>query len=77
MAMRGNLLAVAEAEMRPRFAGVNGFVDAVASGKIGPLKPFAAADVNDVGIGKGHGDRADRTGGLIVEYRLPGIAEVC
>ena len=37
--------------MRPGLAGVGGFVDAVADGEVGALQAFAAADVDDVGIG--------------------------
>src|SRR5258706_13488235 len=62
--------------MLPGFAGVGRFVDAVTDGKIGALQAFAAAGVDDVWIGRRHGDRADRAGGLIVEDRLPGVAVV-
>ena len=44
-----DLLAVAQAEMRPGFARVGRFVDAVADGEIGPMKSFAAPDVDDFG----------------------------
>ena len=44
----GNLLAVAQAEVRPGLAGVGGLVDAVADGEVWPMQSFAAADVNDV-----------------------------
>ena len=74
---RGDLLGVAEIfEMRPRFSGVGGFVDAVARGKIGALQSFAAADVNDVGVGRRNGESTDGAGGLIVEDGIPGVAEV-
>ncbi len=45
-----NLLAIAQAKMRPGFAGVDGFVDAIADGKVGPLQAFAASDVNNVWV---------------------------
>ena len=67
-----DLLAVAQAEMRPGFARVGRFVDAVADGQIGPMQAFAAADIDDVRIRNRHRDRADGTGRLIVENRLPG-----
>src|SRR5207248_3053692 len=73
---RGDLLAVVEAEVLPRFAGVGGFVDAVAGGEIGTLQTFAAANVDDVRIGRRNGDRADRAGRLIVEDRRPDAAVV-
>ena len=72
----GDLLGVAESEVTPRLAGVGGFVHAVADGEIGALQAFAAADVDDVGVGGGEGDGADGAGGLVVEDGLPGAAEV-
>ncbi len=54
-----DLLAVAQTEMLPRLAAVGRFVHAVADGKIGPLQTFAAADIDDVGIGGRDGERAD------------------
>ena len=72
----GDLLSVAQSEVTPRLAGVSGFVHAVADGEIGTLEAFAAAYVDDVGIGGGEGDGADGTGRLVVEDGLPGAAEV-
>ncbi len=46
----GNLLAIAQAKVRPGLAGVDGFVDAVADRKVGPLQAFAASHVNNVWI---------------------------
>ena len=51
----GDLLAVAQAEVLPGFSAVGGFVNAVASGKIGAAQAFAAADIDDVGIGWRYG----------------------
>jgi hypothetical protein len=62
-----DLLRVAQAEVRPVCAGVRRLVDAVADGQVGPRQAFAAADVDDVRIGRRHGDPADRAGWLIVE----------
>ncbi len=73
---RGDLLRVAEAEVRPGFSGVGGFVNAVTGREIGALQPFAAANVNDVGIGRSKSHRADGTAGLVVENRIPSIAEI-
>ena len=72
----GDLLAVAEAEVGPAFAGVDGFVDAVADREVGALEAFAAGDVDKVGIGGGDGDGADGLGGLVVEDGEPGAAVV-
>ena len=71
-----NLLAVAQAEMRPGLAGVGGFVDAVAGRQVGALQAFAAADVDDVRIRWRQRDRADRAGRLVVEDRNPGASVV-
>src|ERR1700722_4115634 len=62
--------------MLPGFAGVAGFVDAIAGGKIGAAQAFAAAYINNVGIGWRNGERADRAGGLAVEYGDPGAAGI-
>src|SRR5439155_9583751 len=62
----------AQAHVLPRLAAVGRFVDAVAGGQVGPLQTLAAADVDDVGLGRGDGERADRSGRLVVEDRLPG-----
>jgi hypothetical protein len=67
----GDLLAVAQAEMRPRLSGVGGLVHAVADRQIRALQPFAAADINDVGVREGHSNRPDRAGRLVVEDRRP------
>ena len=67
----GDLLRVAQAQMRPRLAGVGRLVDAVAGREIRPVQAFAAADVDDVGVGRRDGDRADGSGRLVVEDRLP------
>ncbi len=67
----GNLLRVAQTEVRPRPPGVGRLVDAVAGREVGTMQAFAAADVDDVGVGGRNGDRADRPGRLVVEDRLP------
>ena len=72
----GDLLRVAEAEMRPGLSRVGRFVHAVANSEVGTLQAFAAADINNVGIAGRNGDGADGAGGLVVENRVPSIAEV-
>ena len=62
--------------MRPGLAGVGGFVDAVADRKIGPMQSLAAADINDVGIGRSNCDGADGLRGLVIEDGIPGAAVV-
>ena len=72
-----DLLGVTEVlQMRPRFSGVGGFVDAIAGREIRALQSFAAAHVNDIRVGRSNGKRADGTAGLIVENRIPGVAEI-
>ncbi len=73
---RGDLLGVTKAEVDPGFPGVCGFVDTVAGSEIGALQSFATAHVNNVGVGRGNGKRADGAGGLIVKYRVPGVPEI-
>ena len=56
-------VGVVEADVRPGLAGVGGFVDAVAAHDVAADAGFAHADVDDVGIRLGDGDRADRGAG--------------
>src|SRR5262249_59003433 len=72
----GDLLPLAQAEVAPGSSRVGGLVDAVADGEIGPLQALAAADVDQVGVRRRYGDRADRGGGLVVEDRRPRPAVV-
>src|SRR5579883_1502901 len=62
--------------MRPTAAAVGGFIDAVAYRQIGTLEPFSAAGVDNLRVGGRNRERADRAGGLAVEYRSPGMAYV-
>ena len=62
--------------MRPGLAGVGRLVHAVARREIGTDDSRAAADIDNVGIGRRYRDGADRAGGLLVEQRHPGRAEV-
>jgi hypothetical protein len=44
-----NLLAVSQSfEVHPRFAGIDGLIDAVAGREIGPLQPLTAGNIDDV-----------------------------
>src|SRR4029077_2960977 len=63
---RGDLLSVAEAEVFPSFSRIGGLVETVASGEVRALQPLAAANVENVGIGRRDGDSSDRAGVLIV-----------
>ena len=71
-----NLLAIAQAEVRPGLSRIRRFVNAVANGEVGPLKTFAACDVNDVRVGRRDGDGADGLRRLVVEDGRPGAAVV-
>jgi hypothetical protein len=73
---RCDLLTVAKAEMFPRLAAVGRSVDAVAGSEIGTLQALAAADVDDVRIGRRNGEIADRASGLVVKDRLPCAAGI-
>src|SRR5207237_419135 len=69
-------LRVVQAEVRPRLAGVGRFIHAVTDGEVGTNYACAAADVDDVRVGGGDGDGADRAGALVIEERVPGRAVV-
>src|SRR6185437_1353116 len=72
-----DLLAVADClQVRPCFSSVGGFIDAVASGEIGPLQAFAAAYINNVRVACRNGNRTDRSGRLAVPDAVPGRARV-
>src|SRR5207247_650870 len=62
--------------MRPGLSPVGGFVNAIAGRQIGALQSFAAAHINNVRVGRCTGQRADVARGLVVENRIPGVAEV-
>ena len=62
--------------MRPGFSGVAGFVNAVAHGKIGPRQTFAAPDINNVGIGRRHGNGSDRLRRFTVKDGIPRAAVI-
>src|SRR5256714_6805800 len=72
----GDLLGVAQSEVRPVLASIGGLVHAVAGGQIWPLQAFPTADVNYVGIGRRNSDRAHRTGALVVKNGFPGVASI-
>src|SRR5207302_1467603 len=71
-----DLLAIAQAEMRPCLACVRGFVNAVAHGQVGAMQALAAGYVDDVGIGGSDSDRSDRLSGFTIEDGIPGAAVV-
>ena len=64
---RTDVTRVFEADVGPRLAAVGGFVDAVAKRNVAADAGFAGADVNDVGIGIGNVDGADRGNRLLVK----------
>ena len=73
---RRNLLAVAEAQMRPGLAAIGGFINAVAHREVRPLQAFAGRDVNSIRVGRRDGDGSNRLRGLLVEDGRPGAAVV-
>src|SRR5689334_4441505 len=72
----GNLLAIAEAKMRPGFARVSRLVNAIADREIRPMQPFSAGNINNIRIRRRNGNRANGARWLIVKDRLPGAAVV-
>ncbi len=66
-----DVACVVEAQMLPRVSGVRRSVHAVAAREIRSPVRFPRADVDDVWIGRSHGDRANRLCGLLIEERRP------
>ena len=66
-----NLLAVAQAKVRPGLARVGRFVNAIAYRQIRPMQPLTAAHIDNIRVRRRYGNRADRAGGLVVKDRLP------
>ncbi len=62
--------------MRPGFSRVGRFVNAIARRQVRTLQSFAAANVNNVRIGRSHRQRADGAGRLVVENRIPRVPEI-
>ena len=64
-------LSVGQSQMRPVPAAVGRLVHAVAGRQIGTNDARARTGVNDFRIGWRYRKRADRSGGLTIEQRLP------
>ena len=73
---RRNLLAIAEPQMAPALARVGGFINSIAHREVRPLHALAAADINNVRVGRRQGNRAHGTSGLLIEYRMPGTPKI-
>jgi hypothetical protein len=58
----GFLLAVGRVGVLPGLARVGGLVQAVAGEEVRPLEALAAANVEDVRVGRGDGESADGAG---------------
>src|SRR5205823_1937375 len=71
-----NLLALPKAKVLPAPPAVDGSVDPVSRGQVGPLQAFAAAHIDDVRVRKRDGDGADASRRLIVEDWRPRPAVV-
>ena len=56
---RADRVRVAQPGVLPRFAGIGGFVNAVAGNHVAADVCLAGADINNLGIGRRNGDRAD------------------
>src|ERR1700722_11248209 len=72
----GDLLAVAQAEVTPRFSRVRGFVNPIADRKVGALQAFAAGGVNNIWIGGSYGNGADGLRRLVFKDRRPSAAVI-
>ena len=74
----GDLPRLRQADVLPGRTGIGRFVHAVAvTGRDTTDRRLARADVNDVDVGLGHGDRTDRADvEVVVGYVLPGNAGI-
>ena len=66
-----NIASLIQAEMRPIFAAVQAFVNAVAAGLAVARVAFSGAHPDHVRVALGDGHRTDRCHRLIVKNRLP------
>ncbi len=73
---RADLPRFAQAEMRPRAAGIGRLVDAISDREVGALQSLAAAHVDHVRIGRRDRHGADRLGRLTVKQGHPRQPEV-
>src|SRR6202043_2880350 len=73
---RADVPRVTQADVRPRLAGIGGFVDPISMRDVSADTRFATAGVNHVGIRIGDGYRADRGDALLFEQGIPGVAAV-
>ena len=71
-----DLLRIIEADLRPGLSSIARAVHAVTLRDIRTHVGLAAADVDDIGVGGGNGEGADRTDRLFVEDRIPGASGV-
>ena len=67
----GDHLGFPKAQVGPGLAGIGGFVHPVAGGQIRPDDAGPRPDIDHVGVGRRHRNRADRTGRLPIEQRDP------
>jgi hypothetical protein len=66
-----NLLAIAQAKVRPGLACVGRLVNAVADRQVRPMQPLTTANIDHIRVRRGYGNRADGAGRLVVKDRLP------
>src|SRR5205807_1010423 len=69
---RANVTRIAQPDMLPGLAGVERFVDAITVGDVATRTGLAGAHIDDIVIGVGDCDGANRCDLLLVEQRLPG-----
>jgi hypothetical protein len=60
----------------PGFSGVRRSVNSITHRKVRPLQTLTTGGVNNVRVRWSHGNSANRLGGLIFKYRIPGAAIV-
>src|SRR5580700_6250939 len=71
-----DVACVFEADVCPNLSSISRFVNAIPKRDVAADASFARTGVDYVGIGVGHGDSADRGGGLLIEQRIPRDAAI-
>src|SRR5579862_1313873 len=71
-----DLEPIFQADMRPSFSAVGGFVHSISHAQIRALQTFSASYINYFRIGGRYSERADRAGRLVVKNWSPCLAEI-
>src|SRR5919198_4746776 len=70
------MLRILQSDVGPSFPTIGGFVNSIPVGDVAADACFAGPDIDDVGIGVGHGDSPDRGNRFFIEEWCPAVAAV-